>query len=159
MQKIEVSRIFNAPIELVWKVWEDPELVKRWWGPKTFTSPTAIRDFRVGGESIVSMQAPIELGGQIYFSLWLYSKIDYIQLIEFNQSLCDENGKKINPESVGMPSDFPFDIKTIVTFRAITETQTKMTVTEFAKFGSISNFAQIGLEQSIEKMIDIFMKK
>lgn len=63
MQKIEVSKVFNAPIELVWQVWEDPELVKRWWGPKNFTSPSANIDFRVGGKSIVSMQAPKELGG------------------------------------------------------------------------------------------------
>jgi len=31
-----------------------------------------------------------------------------------------------------------------------------MTVTEYAEFGTISNFAQIGLEQSLEKMGEIF---
>ena len=156
MQKIEVSKSFKAPIELVWQVWEDPELVKRWWGPKNFTSPFANIDLRVGGKSIVSMQAPKELGGQIYFSLWQYTKIEYLKTIEFIQSLCDELGNKINPESVGMPADFPIDIKTVVTFSKTTDTQTKMTVTEYANFGTISNFAQIGLEQSIEKMNKIF---
>ena len=83
MQKIEVSKSFKAPIELVWQVWEDPELVRRWWGPKNFTSPFANIDLRVGGKSIVSMQAPKELGGQIYFSLWQYTKIEYLKTIEF----------------------------------------------------------------------------
>jgi uncharacterized protein YndB with AHSA1/START domain len=156
VEKIEVSRIFNAPIELVWQVWADPELVKRWWGPRSFSSPSASIDFRVGARSIVSMQAPKELGGQIYFSLWHYQKIEYLQTIEFIQSLCDEFGNKINPESVGMPTDFPLDIKTVVTFSKISETQTKMTVTEYANFGTISNFAQVGLEQSIDKMDGIF---
>jgi hypothetical protein len=31
-----------------------------------------------------------------------------------------------------------------------------MTVTEFADFGMISNFAQIGLEQSLDKMVAIY---
>lgn len=79
-----------------------------------------------------------------------------MQTIEFIQSLCNELGNKINPESVGMPADFPLDIKTIVTFIAQTDSQTKMSVTEYANFGSISDFAQIGLEQSIEKMAEIF---
>lgn len=38
-KQIEVTRTFNAPVEMVWKVWTDPELVKRWWGPKHFISP------------------------------------------------------------------------------------------------------------------------
>jgi uncharacterized protein YndB with AHSA1/START domain len=155
VEKIEVSKVFNAPIELVWQVWTDPQLVKRWWGPKKFTSPSATIDFRIGGKSIVSMKAPKELGGQVYFSLWLYQKIEYLQTIEFIQSLCDELGNKINPESVGMPADFPLDIKTIVTFNKLSQTQTKMTVAEYATFGTISNFAQIGLQQSIDKMIEI----
>jgi hypothetical protein len=58
---------------------------------------------------------------------------------------------------LGMPSDFPLDIKTVVTFKEISANETEMTVTEFADFGTISNFAQIGLEQSMEKMIAIFM--
>jgi uncharacterized protein YndB with AHSA1/START domain len=156
VKKIEVSKIFNAPVELVWQVWADPELVQRWWGPKNFTSPSANIDFRIGGKSIVSMQAPKELGGQIYFSLWLYQKIEHFKSIEFIQSLCDELGNKINPESVGMPADFPLNIKTVVTFNKLSDTQTKMTVTEYANFGTISNFAQIGLEQSIDKMNEIF---
>ncbi|MDB4905188.1 MAG: hypothetical protein JWQ63_4469, partial [Mucilaginibacter sp.] len=63
-KQIEVTKIFNAPVEMVWKVWVDPELVKRWWGPKNFISPVAKIDFREGGKSLVSMKAPKEMGGQ-----------------------------------------------------------------------------------------------
>jgi hypothetical protein len=34
--------------------------------------------------------------------------------------------------------------------------KTEMTVTEYAEFGTICNFAQIGLEQSMDKMVAIF---
>jgi hypothetical protein len=51
-----------------------------------------------------------------------------------------------------MPADFPRDIRTVVRFRDIGQGQTEMIVTEHAEFGSISVFAQMGLEQSIRKM-------
>jgi len=155
-KQIEVTRTFNAPVEMVWRVWTEPELVKRWWGPKHFTSPVAIIDFREGGKSLVSMKAPEEMGGQVFYSIWEYVKITPMQSIEFTQSLSDENGNKTDPVKLGMPSDFPLDIKTIVTFIKIANSKTEMTVIEYADFGTISNFAQIGLEQSVEKMDAIF---
>jgi len=155
-KQIEVIRIFNAPVEMVWQVWVDPELVKRWWGPKHFTSPVAKIDFREGGRSLVSMQAPPEMGNQEFFSIWAYVEIIPLQTIHFIQSLADEDGNKIDPTKVGMPPDFPGDIITIVTFKALENGKTEMTVTEYAEFGSISNFAQIGLEQSLDKMAAIF---
>jgi uncharacterized protein YndB with AHSA1/START domain len=155
-KQVEVTKIFNAPVEMVWKVWVDPELVKRWWGPKHFSSSVAKIDFREGGKSIVSMQAPKEMGGQEFYSVWEYVKIIPLKTIEFIQSLSDEYGNKTDPTKVGMPSDFPLDIKTVVTFREIANNKTEMTVTEYADFGTISNFAQIGLEQSLDKMAAIF---
>jgi uncharacterized protein YndB with AHSA1/START domain len=155
-KQIEVTRTFNAPVEMVWKVWTDPELVKRWWGPKFFISPLAIIDFREGGKSIVSMKAPDEMGGQEFYSIWEYVKIIPLETIEFIQNLSDRDGTKTEPVKLGMPPDFPMDIKTVVTFRAVADSKTEMTVIEYAEFGTISNFAQIGLEQSMDKMVAIF---
>lgn len=155
-RQIEVTKVFNAPVEMVWRVWVEPELIKQWWGPKSFISPMAKIDFRVGGKSLVSMKAPQEMGGREWYSSWDYVKIDPFKTIEFIQSLADENGQKTDPVKVGMPADFPADIQTIVTFREIGPNQTEMTVTEYADFGTISNFAQIGLEQSLDKMVVIF---
>lgn len=157
-KQIEITRTFSAPVEMLWKVWTDPELVKRWWGPKYFTSPMAKIDFREGGKSIVCMKAPKEMGGQAFYSLWVYVTIVPLKTIEFIQSLSDKDGNKIEPEIVGMPADFPRDIRTIVTFRQVANHETEMTVTEYADFGTISNFAQLGLEQSFEKIAAIFIK-
>ena len=38
-RELVITRIFDAPCELVWKAWTDPERVKHWLGPKGFTSP------------------------------------------------------------------------------------------------------------------------
>jgi hypothetical protein len=48
-RKLVITRIFDAPPELVWKAWTDPELIQRWWGPNGFDLPTCRNDFRVGG--------------------------------------------------------------------------------------------------------------
>lgn len=155
-KQIEVTRTFNAPVHLVWKIWTDPELVKRWWGPKHFISPVAIIDFREGGRSLVSMKAPQEMGGQEFYSIWEYQKIIPQQTIEFIQNLADKDGNKTDPVKLGMPADFPLDIRTVVTFNETGDGKTTMTVIEYAEFGSMSQFAQIGLEQSVEKMEAIF---
>jgi uncharacterized protein YndB with AHSA1/START domain len=39
-----MTRTFDAPRELVWKVWTDPKHSNEWWGPKGFTTPeTSVR--------------------------------------------------------------------------------------------------------------------
>jgi hypothetical protein len=102
------------------------------------------------------MKAPQEMGGREFYSVWEYVKIIPLKTIEFIQSLSDKDGNKTDPTKLGMPSDFPMDIKTVVTFREVANGKTEMTVTEYADFGTISNFAQIGLEQSLGKMAVIF---
>ena len=94
--------------------------------------------------------------GQEWYSIWEYVKIQPLETIEFIQSLADKNGNKTEPIKVGMPPDFPSDIKTIVTFKVLAENKTQMTITESADFGSMSNFAQLGLEQSLAKMELVF---
>lgn len=155
-KQIEVSRIFNASVEMVWKVWTDPELVKRWWGPKHFTAPVAEIDFRVGGKSLVSMRAPQEFGGQEHYSIWEYVEIIEHISIEFIQRISNENGEPIPPATVGLPEDFPLAVNTLVTFKIIDSNKTEMRIMEQAEFGSISNFAQLGLEQTMEKIVAIF---
>ena len=50
IERMVVTRIFDAPRELVWKAWTDPKYVMQWWGPKGFTVPVCQMDFRVGGK-------------------------------------------------------------------------------------------------------------
>lgn len=156
-KQIEVTRTFNAPVAMVWQLWTDPELVKQWWGPKHYTSPFAEIDFRIGGKALVCMKAPAEMGGQEFFSVWEYIRIEPLKELEFIQFLADGDGHQIDPTAVGMPADFPSAIKVVVKIRSTDVENTEMTVTEYAEFGSISHFAQLGLEQSSEKMLRIFL--
>jgi uncharacterized protein YndB with AHSA1/START domain len=47
---IVITRVFNAPRDLVFKVWTMPEHIVQWWGPKGFTTKVSEMDFRPGGK-------------------------------------------------------------------------------------------------------------
>jgi len=53
-----LTRVFDAPRELVWKLWTEPEHIRKWWGPKGFTLPGCEMDFRSGGAYRYVMRGP-----------------------------------------------------------------------------------------------------
>ena len=57
-EELFITRIFDALRERVWKAWTEPELMKRWWGPKGFTTPYCEIDLRVGGKFLYCMRSP-----------------------------------------------------------------------------------------------------
>ena len=55
---LEISRIIDAPRELVFKAWTDPEEIARWWGPRGFTTTSLTMDVRPGGAYRAGMRSP-----------------------------------------------------------------------------------------------------
>ena len=53
-----ITRIFDAPRRLVFKLWTEPEHLAVWWGPRGFTTISGRLDVRPGGAWLRSMQAP-----------------------------------------------------------------------------------------------------
>lgn len=53
-----LTRIFDAPRELVFRAWTDPQHVAQWWGPDEFTVPHCELDVRPGGAILVLMRGP-----------------------------------------------------------------------------------------------------
>ena len=56
--EIVIERVFDAPRELVWKAWTDPEHVAQWWGPHGMKTRVDELDLRVGGSWRYVMVAP-----------------------------------------------------------------------------------------------------
>lgn len=48
--EIVMSQVFDAPRELVFKCYTDPELFVKWWGPREYTTTVVKMDVRPGGE-------------------------------------------------------------------------------------------------------------
>jgi uncharacterized protein YndB with AHSA1/START domain len=145
-----VTRIFDRPIEQVWKAWVDPKQVMRWWGPTGFTSPIARMDFREGGTSLVCMRSP---DGHDFYNTWTYRKIVPMQHIEFILNFADKDGNKIDPAQIGLPADIPQEVQHVVTFKALGENKTAMTVTECGYTSDQTlDLSKVGLEQCLDKM-------
>ncbi|MCC3375180.1 SRPBCC family protein [Cohnella sp. REN36] len=56
--QLKVTRTFNAPRELVYKVWTEPEHLPHWWGPSGFTITTQAIDVKEGGRWRFVMHGP-----------------------------------------------------------------------------------------------------
>lgn len=154
-----VTRVFDAPVELVWKCWTDSELVMRWSGPNGFTCPIAKLDFREGGTSLVCMREPKEFGGKDMYSIWFYKKIMPMKLIEITSNLSDKDGKALDPVTLGLPPEFTKDIRMVVTFKKVGSDKTEMTVTQYDwTVSQMSDMAEAGWNQSLDKMQLIFIK-
>ena len=153
-EELVIRRIFDAPIDLVWKSWTDPALVARWWGPKYYVSPSCTIDLRVGGRFLFCMRAPADQGGQDSYTAGVYRRIQPESLLEFTQSLADKDGNEIDPAAIGMPADFPKEMLTTVTFEA-KEDMTKVTLTTLGWTpGQMYVFALAGWHQSMDKLED-----
>jgi uncharacterized protein YndB with AHSA1/START domain len=63
---LEITRLFDAPQELVFKVWSSAEHVARWLGPKDFTCSSCKIDFRPGGSWRAAIRSPE--GNEYWFS-------------------------------------------------------------------------------------------
>ncbi len=151
-EELVVTRIIDAPIELVWQAWTEPEHVQHWWGPKYYTSPSCKIDLRVGGKYIFAMQAPAEQGGQVSYTSGVYQRIERMKLLEFTQGLSDEQGNRIDPQQIGMPADFPKELHTIVTFKTRGD-MTEITITETGWVPSqMFVYALAGTQQQIDKL-------
>ncbi len=55
---IIITRVFDAPVELFYKVWTQPEHIAKWWGPEGFTTRVEEYEFEVGGRTKYIMTAP-----------------------------------------------------------------------------------------------------
>jgi uncharacterized protein YndB with AHSA1/START domain len=100
---VVLERVFDAPIELVWKMWTDPVSFKAWYGPAGATVPVAELDVRPGGHRRVCMA----LGAtRMWFTGQHLEVIEPTRLV-YTEMMADEHGQPISPESLGMPAKTP----------------------------------------------------
>lgn len=112
-QDLVITRIFDAPRDLVWKAWTEPRHMMRWWGPKGFTAPTYKMDLRVGGEYLSCMRSP---EGQEFWSKGVFREIVEPERLVMTDSFADAEGNVVPASHYGMPRDIPLEMLITVTF-------------------------------------------
>lgn len=140
-QELVLTRVFDAPRELVFKAWTEPERLQRWWGPNRFTNPVCEVDVRPGGTIRIHMRAP---DGMVYPMTGVYHEVVTPERIVFTSVALDGNG------------DALFEILNTVTFA---EDGGKTTLTLHAKVVKVTAAAapylagmETGWSQSLDRL-------
>ncbi|MGA3067563.1 MAG: SRPBCC domain-containing protein [Tepidisphaeraceae bacterium] len=89
-REVVITRMFDAPRELVWKAWTEQEMMAQWWGPRGFTNPVCKLDVRPGGSWHIVMKAP---DGAEYPCGGVYREIIAHQRLAFTNDAVDKEGK------------------------------------------------------------------
>jgi uncharacterized protein YndB with AHSA1/START domain len=84
-----IARVFDAPRDLVWKCFSEPERLKEWFGPKGSVIVTSTMDFRVGGIYHAAMRGP---DGRVMWAKFVYREIVPPERLVWAHSFSDEAG-------------------------------------------------------------------
>ena len=104
---VVIERSFDAPVELVWRMWTDPEHFKAWYGPDAASVPVAKMDVRVGGTRLVCLEMQTPDGPmQMWFTGEYREVVENTRLV-YTESMSDEHGNVPAPADRGVPEDHP----------------------------------------------------
>lgn len=127
--QIIIKKIFDAPVETVWKYWTTPELVQKWWGPEHFYAPSIKVDFRVGGKYIYAMHGPKETE----FDRDMYSAGEYKEIVPMEKLVVtdyfsDKDGHKMPAQEQGLPEGMPDEMTVTVLFEKMEDGKTQLSI-------------------------------
>ena len=91
-QEVTITRVFDAPRSLVFKMWIDPKHMAQWWGPKGFTNPVCDLDPRPGGAIRIHMRGP---DGTVYPMTGIFREIVEPERIVFTAVAEDLQGNPL----------------------------------------------------------------
>jgi uncharacterized protein YndB with AHSA1/START domain len=148
-----VTRVFDAPRELIWKAWTDPHYLMQWWGPKGFTSPVCKMDFRVGGKFLCCMRAP---DGQEFWNCGVYHEIVLYEKIVYSMYFSDPQGNKVEPAHYGMEHETVDNANDVALFEDLGNGQTKLTLIGNETMQQAKDSGQLeGWHQILDKFAEV----
>ena len=104
-----IERSFDAPADLIWQMWTEPEHFRAWYGPDGATIPVAKMDVRVGGTRLVCMEMQTPDGPMQMWFTGEYREVVENERLVYTESMSDEHGNVVSPSDMGMPEGHPDD--------------------------------------------------
>jgi uncharacterized protein YndB with AHSA1/START domain len=148
-EELVLTRLLDAPRELVFRAWSEPAHLMRWWGPNGFTTPHCTVDFRVGGAWHLCMRSP---DGRDYWCKGVYREIVAPELIVMTDFFADEVGNAVPPTHYGMPAEVPAEM--LLTVRlAEAAGKTRLTVQQSLPLSLARSIGAVdGWSQSLDRL-------
>jgi len=132
---------FNADVERVWQIWEDPRQLESWWGPPDWPATFHQYDFAVGALAKYYMTGP---DGDRPRGWWRITAIDAPNRFEFDDGFSDENDE---PDSTVGPGH------AVVTLERA-GSGTRMTITtQFTSEEQLTQMIQMGMEEGMNQAL------
>jgi uncharacterized protein YndB with AHSA1/START domain len=125
---VVIERLFDAPLDLIWQMWTEPEHFKAWYGPGGATVPVAKMDVRVGGARLVCLEMESPAGLRRMWFTGEYREVVKNKRLVYTESMSDETGNVISPSELGMPDGHPTTTEIIVELKDLLG-RTKMVMT------------------------------
>ena len=125
---VTIERHFDAPVDLVWQMWTDPQHFAAWYGPIGATIPTARMDVRVGGTRLVCMEMPTPSGPMQMWFTGEYREVVQNQRLVYTESMSDERGNVRSLSDGGLPEGHPTTTEVRVELEDV-DGHTKMVMT------------------------------
>jgi uncharacterized protein YndB with AHSA1/START domain len=89
--QLKLTRVYDAPVKLVWEAWTDPKKAAKWWGPRGFSITTKSKDLRPGGQWVYTMHGP---DGVDYPNITTYFVVEPLKRLEYDHG-ANENQKPL----------------------------------------------------------------
>ena len=112
-REVVITRVFDAPRELVFAAWTDPWHLARWYAPDGCSVHFRTLDVRPGGTFHSCIRSP---GGHACWCTGVYREIVRPKRIVYTLAVADETGNPVEPAEVGMDPDWPRESVLTVTF-------------------------------------------
>ena len=128
---------FDAPVDRVWQVREDPRRLERWWGPPTWPATFTKHEFVVGGAARYHMTGP---DGTKAPGWWTITAIEAPHRLEFDDGFSKEDGE---------PADDLPPMRMVVTLEQAAERTRMTTVTTFATVEAMEKVIAMGMEEGM----------
>jgi uncharacterized protein YndB with AHSA1/START domain len=125
---VVIERSFDAPVELIWKMWTDPEHFKAWYGPEGATIPVAKIDLRAGGTRLVCMEMQSPNGPMQMWFAGEYREVVQNERLVYTEFMSDQHGNRLPPAETGMPEGHPMTTEVRVELEDV-DGRTRMVMT------------------------------
>jgi uncharacterized protein YndB with AHSA1/START domain len=156
LHTVQFTRVFDAPRELVWNAWTNPETFKKWWGPSHYTCPEAKIDLRPGGKYLFAMKPQ---DGKVVWGGGTYTEVTKPSRIVCTDSFMDEKGNIVSPTEYGMTADFPRELYITLTFEE-QDGKTKLTLVHKAfPTEQVATDCNTGWSESFDKLDRLLMQQ
>ena len=104
---VTIERTFDAPVDLIWQMWTEPQHFAAWYGPDGATIPVAKMDVRVGGTRLISMRVQTPNGAMQMWFVGEYREVVDNKRLVYTESMSDEKGNMLSPADMRMPPGHP----------------------------------------------------